>query len=86
MASIACEREAPPWSERLAYLLPTENKKDGELSGEYPTLDMQLLHGATREVNGDPGIEIRELQWTHQCSRGRQASACFQRKKKTRAV
>ncbi len=33
MASIACDKDAPPWSERLTYFLPTENGKDGELSG-----------------------------------------------------
>jgi hypothetical protein len=38
------------------------------------------------EIASDLRIEIREFRWAHQCSSGQQALACFQNKKKWRAV
>ena len=50
MASLSRSRNVPAWFERFARLFSTENKKDGDVSGEYPALDMQLLHGPLRET------------------------------------
>jgi hypothetical protein len=62
-----------------AYLLSVENKMDGQLSAQDPVLETQLLLGTRRdmEIDNDLRIHIRELQWAHRRSSGRQASARF---------
>ena len=38
------------------------------------------------EIASDPRIEIREFRWVHQYGSNQPAPACFQKKKKERAV